>query len=136
MAPVPVPVVVDASALVWAVAGAGRRGQRTRAVLRDRRRHAPHLVDAEVGNALRRRVLRGEFSGRDAAEARRLAERLVHRRHPMSGALADAAWVLHERVTFYDALYVALAASLGAPLVTADERLARGVDDLIEVEAV
>ena len=36
-----------------------------------------------------------------------------------------AAWALRDNVTYYDALYVALAARLGYPLLTADARLAR-----------
>ena len=35
------------------------------------------------------------------------------------------AWTLRDNVTYYDALYVALAARLGYPLLTADARLAR-----------
>ena len=36
-----------------------------------------------------------------------------------------AAWTLRDNLTYYDALYVALAARLGYPLLTADARLAR-----------
>ena len=38
--------------------------------------------------------------------------------------LAERAWELRENVSFYDALYVALAEALEAPLVTLDARLA------------
>jgi predicted nucleic acid-binding protein len=51
-----VAVVVDASALVTALVGrsAGARALRRR--LAAEVCHAPHLIDAEVGNVLRRRV--------------------------------------------------------------------------------
>ena len=39
--------------------------------------------------------------------------------------MAEVAWTLRNNVTYYDALYVALAARLGYPLLTADARLAR-----------
>ena len=48
----------------------------------------------------------------------------VGERYP-HGPLATAAWALRDNVTYYDALYVALAARLGYPLLTADARLAR-----------
>ena len=47
----------------------------------------------------------------------------VDHRHQMTGALARAAWALRQNLSFYDALYVALAAALDAPLITADRRL-------------
>lgn len=54
-----------------------------------------------------------------------MAERLVHRRHPIHGAIAARAWQLRHRLSFYDALYVALAESLHCQLITADGRIAR-----------
>jgi predicted nucleic acid-binding protein len=59
----------------------------------------------------------------------------VDNRYPATGPLADAAWQLRGDITYYDALYVALAAGLGAPLVTMDARLSRapGLTCAIEV---
>ncbi|WP_419926284.1 type II toxin-antitoxin system VapC family toxin [Candidatus Poriferisocius sp.] len=123
----PGPVVVDASALVAAVADADLIGTRARERLRDCRRVAPFLVDAEVGSALRSMVLRGEIGEKAAESARLLAERMVHRRHPHHGVLASRAWQLRQSVSFYDALYVALAERLDCPLITADKRIARAL---------
>lgn len=39
--------------------------------------------------------------------------------------VAERAWALRGAVTYYDAIYVALAELLEAPLVTLDEQLAR-----------
>ena len=122
-------VVVDASTLVAAIASTGSLGDRARAMLRGRRRAAPHLIDAEVGNALRSMVLRGDLSDDVAASARLMAERLVHRRHPIHGAIAARAWQLRHNLSFYDALYIALAESLDCQLITADRRIASAFKD-------
>ena len=123
------PIVVDASALVAAVTDRASMGQQARQLLLGHRRHAPFLVDAEVGNVLRRMTLRAEIGPEAAGRARRLAERTVQRRHRHDGALAERAWRLRENVTFSDALYVALAEALRCPLITADARLGRALPD-------
>jgi predicted nucleic acid-binding protein len=85
--------------------------------------HAPHLIDAEVGNVLRRWVLRGQLAPDDAEKLLAAGAALIDYRHEMTGGLARAAWARRENLSFYDALYAALAAILSAPLLTADERL-------------
>ena len=129
-------VVVDASTLVAAVTSADSLGDRARAMLRGRRRAAPHLIDAEVGNALRSMVLRGDLDDDVGASARLMAERLVHRRHPLQGAVAARAWQLRHNLSFYDALYVALAESLDCQLITADSRIARALKDHDLINAI
>ena len=86
--------------------------------------HAPHLIDAEVGQVLRREVLRGDLSRRRAELALRHLGELPLRRHPHL-PLAGLAFGVAANLTFYDALYVALARALGAELLTTDRRLAR-----------
>ena len=130
------PVVADASALVAAVTDAERIGSEARERLRDRRRIAPFLVDAEVGSALRSMVLRGEIDEEAAESARLLAERMIHRRHPHHGVLAARGWQLRQNVSFYDALYVALAEMLDCPLVTADKRIARALPHMQQIEVL
>lgn len=49
---------------------------------------------------------------------------LVDERYP-HGSLAATAWALRADVSYYDALYVALAARLQVPLLTLDARLSR-----------
>jgi predicted nucleic acid-binding protein len=46
------------------------------------------------------------------------------RRSPHS-FLLESAWRMRARVSFYDALYLALGAELGLPVITQDARLAR-----------
>ena len=85
---------------------------------------APHLIDLEVLSGLRKRVLRRELGTRSARLALTEFQELRIRRYP-TDALLDRIWALRERLTPYDAAYVALAEALGAPLVTTDRRLAR-----------
>ena len=118
-------VVVDASAVVALVTSRGARRQRYVGDWRSRCRHALHLIDAEVGNALRGLVLRQVLDPTDAGQRRRQAARAVNRRHGHGGALGERAWQLRDNLSFYDALYVALAERLRCPLVTGDARLAR-----------
>jgi predicted nucleic acid-binding protein len=96
---------------------------------------APHLIDAEIGHALRRSVLLGEVSaeaaGRALWEVDALPIERVEHEH-----LMHVAWGLRDNFSFYDALYVALALMLDEPLLTFDARLSRsGVDLPIEVLA-
>jgi predicted nucleic acid-binding protein len=100
---------------------------------------APHLIDAEVGHALRRWVRLGKLSAGSAGRALWEVdvipiERVEHE------LLVHVAWQLRDNFSFYDALYVALALMLDEPLLTFDARLGRagartGVDLPIEVLA-
>jgi predicted nucleic acid-binding protein len=96
---------------------------------------APHLVDAEVGHALRREVRAGELSAKAARLA--LTDLLEMRLQRVSHhLLADRAWELRANVSFYDALYIALAEALEAPLVTLDARLAKAPGVRAQIEVV
>lgn len=81
------------------------------------------LVDAEVGHALRGMVMRKALApGRASRALDALAlMRLVRTGHMH---LMDEAWQLRNNLSFYDALYVALAGKIDATLVTLDTRLA------------
>ena len=73
---------------------------------------------------LRRRAATGAIEAHSAEAALHALDSLVTDRYP-HGLLATAAWRLRRNCSYYDALYVALAARLGYPLLTADARLAR-----------
>lgn len=117
--------VLDASALVLALSGKSDPAAALRSRLIGSRRHAPHLVDAEVGNVLRRHERSGLLSADEASQALRAAAVVIDHRYPHTGPLGELAWTLRRNLSFYDALYVALAVSLQLPLVTADARLSR-----------
>jgi predicted nucleic acid-binding protein len=93
---------------------------------------APHLIDAEVGHALRRRVAALKLRDDHAAAALGKLAGLPLRRIVHTGLL-DRAWQLRHNLSFYDGIYVALAEALEAPLVTLDHRLARALGDASKV---
>lgn len=84
---------------------------------------APHLLDLEVAQVLRRLVGRGEVGAGRAGGALRDFQDLRIDRYPHSPFLSRI-WALRENATVYDAVYLALAEALDAPLVTADGKLA------------
>ena len=85
--------------------------------------HAPHLIDLEVLQVLRRYVQRRDMSVERASEAVEDFADLPIARYPHEPFIGRI-WELLGRVTAYDAAYVALAEALDAPLVTRDRRLA------------
>ena len=85
---------------------------------------APYLIDAEVGQVLRRLVLRQELRVPRAQAALEDLAALPILRHPHL-PLLPRAFELREHATVYDALYVALAEGLEAMLLTADRGIAR-----------
>lgn len=129
-------LVVDASALIEAITSTTPSGSELRQRLGAAELHAPHLVDAETGNVLRRHVAAGRLPAEDALGLLDAVALIVDVRHPVSPALRAAAWRLRENVSFYDALYVALAGALDAPLLTADARLARAPELPCRVEVL
>jgi predicted nucleic acid-binding protein len=93
------------------------------------------LVDLEVANTLRRLVRLGELDIRraDGAVIDLAALALVRFPHtPLLGRI----WELRDRLTAYDAAYVALAEELGAPLLTLDARLASAGGHKATIELV
>ena len=112
-------MVIDASVMLEVLVGEQDPSSR----LGDNLLAAPHLIDAEVGSALRRKVLAGAL---EPAQAEALLNDLTEAdvlRYPHE-PLVVRAWELRDNLSFYDALYVALAEMLDAPLVTVDSKLA------------
>jgi len=98
--------------------------------------HAPHLIDLEIAQTLRRYEATGEMSPRRARQALLTFIQMPLERHPHWPFL-DRIWELRRNVTAYDAAYVALAEALDAPLLTCDRALAsapghRAVVELID----
>lgn len=85
--------------------------------------HAPHLLDLEVAQVLRRYEAGRTLSPERAREALADFGDLEVTRYPHEIFLPRI-WELRKNVTAYDAAYLALAEALRAPLLTADQRLA------------
>jgi predicted nucleic acid-binding protein len=85
--------------------------------------HVPDVFDTEVMNVARHRHLAGRFDNAAVAEILSHLRAGRFNRHPVRTMLDDM-WTLHDNLTMYDAAYVALAARLRLPLVTADRKLA------------
>ena len=94
--------------------------------------HAPTLIDYEVASALRGHVLGGKLNSERMNEAVEDFVDLTIDRYQMSAMMADVL-ALRDNYTVYDAAYVVLAHSLGAPLVTADTKLVDVTDLGIDV---
>ena len=117
-------IVLDASASIdWLLqTSAGHRIER-RIFSRSERLHAPHLIDLEIINALRRLVRDGAVVPDRADEALSFLQALPLTRHAHT-ALLPRIWQYRHTLSAYDAAYVVLAETLGATLLTRDARLA------------
>ena len=126
-------IVVDASALVDFLAPAAPDPELDRRLLNDASLHAPHLLGVEVANGLRRLSARGLLTDDRARDALVDLDALPIVRYPHE-PLLERAWELRNSLTVHDAVYVALAETLDAPLVTCDGRLARAAGIHASVE--
>lgn len=129
-------VVIDASALIHAVNSPAPSARALRRRLAAEATHAPHLIDAELGSVLRRHALAGMLRPANAWGLLDEAAALVDVRYATSAALRRAAWALRDNLSFYDALYVALAQALELVLLTTDAKLAGALRLPCTVEVV
>lgn len=97
--------------------------------------HAPHLLDVEVAQVVRRYAANREIdAGRGRMAIADLAD-FPLRRYPHD-FLLPRIWDLRNNLTAYDATYVALAEVLDAPLLTRDKRLAASPGHHARIELV
>ncbi len=117
-------IVVDASVAIDFLLGPGSEAGDSLAeyLRRGELVCAPHLLDAEVGQALRRYVLHGDLAPSEAMVLVTDLGDIPLRRYPHAGLVARALELL-SNVTVYDGIYLALAEALQCPLLTADAAL-------------
>jgi predicted nucleic acid-binding protein len=129
-------IVVDASALLEFLLQTPLGARVEARLFRDNDDlHAPHLLDVEIVQALRRLVRTGEVSAGRAAEAiADLADLDLHRHSHLD--LLGRAWTLRDNLTAYDAVYVALAEAIAAPIVTCENPLAKSPRHRLRMELI
>ena len=114
--------IVDASSMVDILVGS-----LSASAVRDRLQgcelHAPAHFDAEVLSALGRLHRAGHLTAQQAEARVEYAANAPIERHPLAPLLAGA-WKLRHNLRLVDALYVELANTLNAPVVTTDAGLA------------
>ena len=129
-------IVVDASALLEFLLQTSL-GARVEARLfrNEDELHAPHLLDVEVVQGLRRLVRTGEVASARADEAIADLGDLDLHRHAHVDLLARA-WKLRDNISAYDAMYVVLAEAIEATIVTCDRPLAKAPGQHARIEVI
>jgi predicted nucleic acid-binding protein len=128
-------IVTDASAILEVLLRTPASRVVEKRIFRSRETlHAPHLLDVEVAQTLRRYAAMGDLDDDRGREALMDLSDFPIERYPHD-LLLPRVWELRCNVTTYDAVYLALAELLDAPLVTRDRRMAAapGHDAVVEL---
>jgi predicted nucleic acid-binding protein len=129
-------IVLDASALIdLLLRREGAEAIEERVFAQGESLNAPHLIDLEVAQVLRRYRLVSEISNSRAAEVLDDLADMPLNRYPHD-VLLPRIWELRNSATAYDAAYLALAEALDAPLLTRDRRLAVSRGHRVKIEVV
>ena len=129
-------IVVDASALLEALLQTPAAAAVEERLFGDALPlHAPHLIDLEVTQVLRRYEATGRVEAARCQDALDDLQDFSLRRY-RHDVLLPRVWELRHNLTAYDATYVALAEALDATLLTRDRRLAAASGHRARVELV
>lgn len=127
-------IVLDASAAIdWLLQTPPGKEIEQRIFSRSESLHAPHLLDLEVIQVLRRLVRHRVISSNRADDAVRDLLDLRITRYPHD-ILVPRVWQLRDNFSAYDAAYIVLAEKLGATLVTRDTGFATALRHRAEIE--
>lgn len=127
-------IVLDASAAIdWLLQNDVGLKIEKRIFERKESLHAPHLLDVEVAQVMRRMVRARAVS---VERADQLLEDLFSLRltRYLHFIFLPQIWRLRDNLSAYDAAYVVLAQELGAGLITCDARLASASPRGVNVE--
>lgn len=117
-------IVVDASAMVFALASATAAGDRARASMAaDDEWIAPAHMPLEVLRTMSRAVTNGRLHSDDAQAAFETLATMQITYATTDVAMLNAVWAMRHNVSAYDAPYLAIALEYEAPLITFDARL-------------
>jgi predicted nucleic acid-binding protein len=128
-------IVVDASALLEVLLRTDAAAAVEARLFGGETLHAPHLLDLEVAQVLRRYERAGELTGQRGREALDDLGGFRIERYPHH-IFTTRIWMLRANATAYDACYLALAEALDATLLTRDRRLASVPGHAAKVEVV
>ena len=129
-------IVLDASALLELLLVTDKGGEvAERIAAPEETLHAPHLIDLEVAQVLRRYVARRQLDEVRASQALEDLRDLDLNRYPHD-VLLGRIWELRHNASAYDAAYLALAEALGASLLTSDARLREVPDARAHIEVL
>jgi predicted nucleic acid-binding protein len=129
-------IVLDASAVLELLLVTDKGGHvAERIAAPEESLHAPHLIDLEVAQVLRRYVARHQLDEARARQALDDLHDLDLNRYPHD-VLLDRIWELRHNASAYDAAYLALAEALGAPLLTSDARLGEVPHTRVHIEVL
>ena len=129
-------IVVDASALLEVLLRTPHAPAVERRLFEPRESlHAPHLIDIEVAQVLRRYAAAGEIDDERGRTALADLADFPLSRYPHD-ILLPRVWDLRHNLSAYDAVYVALAETLDASLLTRDSRLAGALGHHARIELV
>ena len=129
-------IVVDASALIEVLLRTrGAACVEAHVFAAGKTLHAPHLIDIEVTQVIRRYAAGGEIDGTRGRAALDDLTDFPMRRYPHD-FLLPRVWDLRHNLTAFDAVYVALAEALDATLLTRDRRLALASGHRARIEVV
>ena len=127
-------IVLDASAAIdWLLQSASGRKVEERIYSHGESLHAPHLLDVEFTQVLRRLVRERTVEVSRAEQAIVDLVNLPITRYPHFVFLPRL-WQLRHNLTAYDAVYIALAERLNATLVTRDARLSAATGHQARIE--
>lgn len=127
-------IVLDASAAIeWLLRSAVGLKIDRRIFSPSESLHAPHLLDVEVAQVLRRYVRDKTIAAQRGQEALEDLGDIPLSRYPHD-FLISRIWELRGTLTAYDAAYVALAEVLDAPLLTCDGKIATASGHQADVE--
>jgi predicted nucleic acid-binding protein len=127
-------IVLDASAAIdWLLQTTAGQEIEKRIFSRGESLHAPHLLDLEVVQVMRRMVRESKVSAQRAQQMIGDFLDLRVTRYPHELFLPQI-WRLRNKFSAYDAAYVSLTEELHATLITRDARLASASRRIISVE--
>lgn len=130
-------IVLDASAVIeWLIKSpVGTEVDRRLFAFAPVTLHVPHLLDVEIAQVLRRYVREKMMTASRGEEALQDLHDLPLNRYPHD-ILMPRVWELRAVLTAYDAVYIALAELLDAPLLTCDRKIALASGHRAAVEVI